>query len=343
MLSFAAGETVFAARQLLAELFGVSDPMRAVMLFNATDALNLAIQGILRPGDHAVTTSMEHNSTARPLFELQKAGRIEVSVASAGPDGKTAPEQIERLITDKTKLVVVNHVSNVFGTVQPIERIGRVCRKSGAAFLVDAAQSAGCININLERDNIDLLACAGHKGLLGPTGTGALVISDSFDYTKIRPLRFGGTGSLSDRVEQPDFLPDIFESGTLNAAGLAGLAEGLKFIAAYPGGAQAIGRRERELAAGFVESAAEAVRGFRTYTGSVETGTVAFNIDGISSAQLAGRLSEQGIMSRAGLHCAPLAHQTMNTFPAGNVRFSLGCFNTEEEIAIAVKALAAVV
>ena len=342
-LSIEAGETVFQARQVVSEFFGLKNPMRVIFTFNATDALNLAIQGILRQGDHAICTSMEHNSVARPLFALQQSGMIELSIAHANKLGIVEYTHIERLVKKNTKLVVVNHGSNAFGTVQPIASIGLLCKEKQIPLLVDAAQTAGTIPINIEQDNISLLACTGHKGLLGPTGTGALVISESFDHMKIKPLRYGGTGSLSDKTEQPFFLPDIFESGTLNPAGLSGLIAGIEFLNNYEGGLTAIKAHKQNLVRQLVESASERVNGFSNYIPipHCETGTISFNINGMSSSSISEVLSDKyDIMSRAGLHCAPLAHQTMNTFPEGTIRFSFSIFNSKDEVDKSVDALA---
>jgi len=341
-LSIEAGEIVFSARQAMADLFGVANPMRVICAFNATDAINQAIQGVLRQGDHVVTTSMEHNSTARPLKELEKSGLISLSVVRCGTGGHMDIHDMTDAITAKTRMVVVNHGSNAFGTVQPIGEMGRICREREIVFLVDAAQTAGIVPINMKDDGIDLLAVAGHKGLYGPTGTGALIIADDFDHTVIKPLRYGGTGSFSDRIEQPGFLPDCFESGTLNTAGLAGLAAGLDFLAGYKGGLRGIMEHKKKLVHHFLERAAKNVAGFTGYVSpdDIITGVVSFNLQGRSSSEVAQFLSDDyNIMCRAGLHCAPLAHETMGTFPAGTVRFGFGLFNTTDEIDTAIEAL----
>lgn len=343
-LSVEAGELVYDAREKLATLFGIKNPMRVILQFNATDALNLAIQGILAGGGHAVTTSMEHNSVARPLKELEKRNLISLTVVQASTSGIINPADVASAIKPETKLVIVNHGSNALGVVQPVAEIGDVCRKAGAAFLVDASQTAGVIDINMVRDQIDLCAFTGHKALLGPTGIGGLVMSEHFDYSRIRPLRYGGTGSVSDKTEQPDFLPDMFESGTLNIAGIAGLCEGLDYLE-QSGGVQSAYAHKKKLVAVFYEDALAKVRNIKFFVEPqmCETGTISFNILNLEPSYVAQRLSDEyGIMARAGLHCAPLAHQTMGTFPEGTVRFSFGMFNTEEEIQFAVNALAAI-
>ncbi|MBN1531226.1 MAG: aminotransferase class V-fold PLP-dependent enzyme [Spirochaetes bacterium] len=337
--SVGAGKIVLEAREACAGLFGLDNPMRVVFCLNATDALNLAIQGLARPGGHAVTTSMEHNSVIRPLRELQKRGILSLTVVGT-PGAVLDPSDIEKAIVDTTCLVAVNHASNVTGALQPIEEIGPICRRRGVPLIVDAAQSAGIAPVDMKRCGIDLLAFAGHKGLYGPTGTGGLAIADDFDYRRITPLRYGGTGSRSDSIEQPDFLPDRFESGTLNVAGIAGLAAGIRWIGEYPGGVAGIGARKTSMARYFTERAGEMIRGFRIHGSAASaTGVCSFTIDGLSPAAIGGALDDRGVRCRAGLHCAPLAHRTIGTFPVGTVRFSFGVYNTEGEIDAALEAL----
>jgi cysteine desulfurase / selenocysteine lyase len=341
-LSVEAGELVFSARESLAGVFGVASPMRVIFCSNATDALNLAIQGLLREGGHAVTTGMEHNSTIRPLRELEKRGGVSVTVIPC--EGCVIdPAAMERSIRPGTKLAVINHASNAFGGVQPLREIGRLCRRKNIIMLADCAQTAGIVPINMDADCIDIIAFAGHKALYGPTGTGGLVLSDGFDHARLGPLKFGGTGSKSDSVYQPDFLPDVFESGTLNAAGISGLNAGVAHILSLEGGVAGIQSREQELVKYFIEGAERKVRGFASCLPPerIGTGVVSFNIDGIEPSDVAWLLSDRyGIMSRSGLHCAPMAHQTMGTFPRGTVRFSFGIFTTRDEIDTAVDALA---
>lgn len=334
--SIDAGERVFSAREAVASLFGVRSPMRVVFCPNATGALNIAIQGTLAPGDHAVTTAMEHNSTIRPLMAMKRRG-IDLTVVPC-PGGELDPSLFGDSLRPGTKLAVVNHASNAFGTLAALREIGALCHKNGVPLLADCAQSAGTVPIDMGADNIDMLAFSGHKGLYGPTGTGGLVFSDGFDHARVRPLCFGGTGSKSDSIEQPDFLPDVFESGTLNAAGISGLNAGMAFIAA----AGDVRGRKKTLMASFIRGAMDRVRGFMTYVppDRHETGVVSFNIEGREPSEVAWLLSDRyGIMCRSGLHCAPLAHQTMGTFPRGTVRFSFGAFNTAEEVDRAVDAL----
>ncbi len=344
-LSAEAGSLLFSARRKAAEFFGIKNPMRVLFCANATEALNLAIQGLASPGDHVITSSMEHNSTIRPLREMERRGDISLTVVPCSAEGLVDPDDMIRAVRHSTRLMVLNHASNVSGTVQPLGAIGRACRERNIPLLADCAQSAGIIDIDLQRDCVDLLAFAGHKGLLGPTGTGGLVLSDSFDEKGLRPLKFGGTGSLSDRTEQPDFLPDRFESGTLNMAGISGLLAGLGYITGENKGLGCIQRHEQTLVESFINQALEAVPGFHPIVPAhlVHTGVVSFRMDGLSPSEIAQTLDERfRIMSRAGLHCAPLAHQTLGSYPEGLVRFSFGIFNTRDQVDYAVKALAAI-
>jgi cysteine desulfurase / selenocysteine lyase len=335
-----AGEAVFSAREAVAELFGASNPMRTVFCSNATEALNLAIQGLLRNGDHAVTTAMEHNSVIRPLREMEARGVLLTVVPC--PDGRIDPGMLARSIRPETKLAVVNHASNAFGTLQPLREIGAICREKGVILLADCAQTAGIIPLDMKEDNIDLLAFAGHKGPCGPSGTGGLVVADDFNIGKLRPLKFGGTGSNSDKEFQPDFIPDKYESGTLNTAGISGLCAGIRHILSLQDGVRGIQSHKRGLAEYFIASARDLVRGFIPILpgGISGTGVVSFIIEGRETSDVAYHLAERyHIMCRAGLHCAPLAHRTMGTFPGGTVRFSFGIYNSKEEIDFAVRAL----
>lgn len=341
-LSIEAGQIVFKARKSIATLFGLKNSMQIIFTSNATEALNLAIKGILQEGDHAITTSMEHNSTIRPLHELEKETLISLSIVQADKTGILDPDKIRKAITVKTKAVILNHASNVVGCIQPIREIGTLCKENGVIFIVDCAQSAGVVPIDINRDNIDILAFAGHKGLYGPTGTGGMVIADGFDFKKIKPLKYGGTGSLSNKIDQPDFLPDRFESGTLNVAGLSGLLAGSEYIQKKTGGIEAILSHKSKLQNYFIQQAEMFVQDFICYSSSnlPSAGVVAFRLNKFSISDTVQILSDKyGIMCRQGLHCSPLAHQTIGTFPEGTLRFGFGIFNTKEEIDTAVQAL----
>lgn len=340
--SIEAGQIIFQARKIIAKLFGIKNPMRVIFASNATEALNLAIQGVLKSGDHAITSSMEHNSTIRPLRELEIAKKIDLSIIETSKNGLIDPEKIAQAIRPNTKAIVINHASNVIGSIQPIREIGQICEQHGITFIVDAAQSAGIIPIDMKEDKIDLLGFTGHKGLYGPTGTGGLAIVDSYDYKLISPLKYGGTGSLSDKIEQPDFLPDRFESGTLNVAGINGLLAGIKYLKSLAGGFAEIWNSKAELTNYFISNAQKQIPGFIYYTSidQKSIGVVSFQLENISVSVCAQILSDRyNIMCRQGLHCSPLAHKTIGTYPTGTLRFGFSIFNTKEEVDLAVKAL----
>ena len=337
--SIAAGRIVYDLREEIASLVGCPDPMRVTFGMNATEAINLALHGLLRPGDHVVTTSMEHNAVMRPLRLLESRG-VAVSVAPCSPSGELDPAEVERRIGTATRLIVIGHASNVVGTIQPVAEIGRIARRHGVLVLLDAATTAGIVPIDMERDAIDLLAFTGHKALGGPTGTGGLVFGERADPDSIASLHQGGTGSRSEREHQPDFLPDKYESGTLNVVGLAGLLAGVRWIRAQ--GIDRLQERAVEHAAALLDGLA-AIGGVTVY-GSPEANcrvaTVSFNITGRESSDVGLRLDEDfGVMCRVGLHCAPAAHRTLGSAPGGTVRFAAGAFTTAGELAQAIDAV----
>ena len=338
-LSVKAGEVVFNARKQLAGMFGVKNPMRVVFGFNATDALNIAIKGTVQHGDHVITSAMEHNSTIRPLKQLEADGIITLSIAEADKAGRVTAKSINELIRSNTSTVVINHVSNINGVIQPIAEIGEICRMNSLTFIVDGAQSGGYMPVNIKELKIDIFAFTGHKGLYGIQGTGGVIFADTFDYKKVKPLRAGGTGSRSSEIIQPDFLPDRFESGTLNVGGIAALAAGVEFV--NDKDVANIFKYEQQLAGYFHKKASEAVLGFKPFGfDSNNIGIVSFRIGDISVSEIAGELSEKyEIMCRHGLHCAPLAHKSLGSFPEGTIRFSFGIFNTFEDVDRAVEAL----
>lgn len=340
-MSVAAARLVEQARDLVSELFGVADPSRVVFSHNATHALNLAIYGlfrggIVRAGDHIVTTSVEHNSVMRPLRHLESMG-VELTVVGCASDGSLEPEHVRSALRPKTRLVVSAHASNVTGGILPVAALSSLAHDHGALFLVDASQTAGSIPIDVREIGADLLVFTGHKGLLGPTGTGGTYVRETL---KLDPLIRGGTGSQSAFETQPEFLPDAYESGTPNVAGLAGLAAGVRFLCEI--GIETVMRHERELVAQFQEGATK-IPGILVYGTpdlSCRCGIVSFNIAGVTPSEVALMLDESfGILSRPGLHCAPAAHRTLGTFPTGTVRFSFGWFNTSSEIESALQAL----
>jgi cysteine desulfurase / selenocysteine lyase len=334
--SISAGRVVLRCRELLAELFYVTDPSRIVFTKNATEALNLVLVGLLRSGGRVVTTGMEHNSVLRPLRALSRAGVI-VEVVAPGSDGRVDPKAIEHAVGAGARLVAVTHGSNVTGAVNDIAAIGAICRARGVRLLVDAAQTAGCVPIDLERMPVDYMAFSGHKGLLGPQGTGGLYVRDEKD---LPPLLRGGTGSLSDREEQPEFLPDRFESGTLNVPGLAGLSEGARFL--LHKGVEAVMRHDRILRNVLLGTLSDdpRVTAIGTDPETAYTGVMSVVIRGVSPSAAGETLERRfGILTRVGLHCAPSAHRSIGTFPDGTVRLSWGVFTTEAQIARAGRAL----
>jgi len=338
-LSIEAGRLLYQTRESLAELLNVIDPLRIIFTLNVTEAINLVLKGLLRPGDQVITSSMEHNSVMRPLRELEKKG-VEIKVVSCSPQGNLNPFDIEKSIKKNTALIVLNHASNVTGDILPISQVGSIARKHNILFLVDAAQTAGCYPLDIKRDNIDLLAFTGHKALYGPPGTGGLVIGERVDIEKLAPLKEGGTGSHSEFEEQPDFLPDLYESGTLNTVGLAGLNAGISFL--LKEGINKIYQYElslsQKLIAGLKEIPGVTVYGENQVKDRVAV--ISFNIKDQFPSEVGLRLDEEyDIMCRVGLHCSPAAHKTIGTFPTGTVRFSMSWFNTFEEIDQAIMAI----
>lgn len=337
-LAVAAGRIVLETRERLAELFGVADPLRIVFTLNVTEALNLVIRGLLHDGDHVITSSMEHNSVMRPLRALEPA--VEVSVVPCSTEGVLDPDAVAAAIRPNTKLVILNHASNVVGTLLPVAEVGAIARRRGIVFAVDAAQTAGAYPIDVEAINVDLLGFTGHKSLFGPQGTGGLFIRDGIE---LEPLKRGGTGSRSEFEVQPDFLPDCYESGTPNTVGLAGLGAGVAFV--LKEGVADIRAHELALTRQLIDSlhSIDGVRVYGTGDAQRQVAVVSFTIDGVSPSDVAEWLDEDyEIMCRVGLHCAPRAHRTIGTFPQGTIRLSPGYFTTEADIARCVVAVAAI-
>ena len=338
-LALDAGRIVFEAREGIARLFGVKDSSRVVFGLNATEGINQGLKGLLRPGDHVITSSIEHNSVMRPLRAMMKEG-LEVTILNCSPEGHLDPSDVKRAIRPNTRMVVLNHASNVVGTIQPLPEIGEVCRRQEVLFFVDAAQSAGAIPIDMEREKVDLLAFTGHKALFGPQGTGGLVLGERVDEKELVPVKRGGTGSRSEQEEQPDFLPDLCESGTPNAVGLAGLLAGLGFVMKV--GIEKIRHHEKRLTEKLLQGLPK-IRGVTVYgpgTAEKQLATVSFNLQGKAPSEVGLRLDEDfGILCRVGLHCAPAAHRTLGTFPEGTVRFGLSYLNREEEVEEALQAV----
>ncbi len=339
-LSTEAGRIVYEAREALAELFNVEDPLRIVFGSNATEALNLALRGYLRPGDHVVTSSMEHNSVMRPLRALEREG-VQLTVVPCSPQGFLDPDDLEAAVRPQTTMIALNHASNVVGSLLPLGEAAEIAHRHGALLLADTAQTAGAYPIDIQADGIDLLAFTGHKALFGPQGTGGLVIGQRVDLKHLEPLKRGGTGSRSELEEQPDFLPDMCESGTLNTVGLAGLGAGVRFVLGK--GVEAIRKHEVELTHCLIEGL-KSVPGVTIYGGGDaerQTATVSFNVEGLAPSEVGLCLDDKhGLMCRVGLHCAPAAHRTLGNFPVGTVRFGLSYFSNEKEVTAAIEAVA---
>lgn len=337
-LSIDAARVVYEARECVAELIGAPDPLSIAFGKNATEALNTVLLGLLKPGDHVVTSGMEHNSVMRPLRFLERHG-VALSVIPCSSAGELDPDDAKNLLNLNTKAIVVTHASNVVGTILPIDKLATIAREREILFIVDATQTAGSVPIDVIRMGVDILCFTGHKALLGPQGTGGFYIRKGLQ-NRLPPLMRGGTGSASEFEDQPAFLPDRFESGTPNAIGLAGLAAGIGFV--LDSGVERIREKEMSLTRQFLTEAAE-VPDLILYgpcDAAKSTAVISLNIKGISPSELAFELDEQfGILSRPGLHCAPAAHRTIGTFPDGTVRFSFGCFTTEEDIEYAVDAM----
>lgn len=337
-LSVEAARTIYDTREKLAQLFNVSDPLRIVLTKNATEALNIAILGFLKPGDHVITSSMEHNSVMRPLRAMEQKSVI-LTVIPCDKVGLIDPAQIAAAIKKNTKAIMMTHASNVTGTIMPIAEIGLIAREHGLVFCVDAAQTAGSCPIDVEEMKIDLLAFTGHKSLFGPPGTGGLYICEGLEKS-IEPIFVGGTGSRSEVEEQPDFMPDRYETGTPNTVGIAGLQAGVDFVLSEDVGQ--IQDKEASLVKTFIEGISD-LPGIIIYGPGVaerRIPVVSFNIAGMDPAAIALDLDERfKIMSRSGIHCAPSANKTIGTFPQGTVRFSFSYFNTQEQVVKAVEAL----
>ena len=323
-------------RRLLARLLGVPRPERVIFGHNATDGLNMAIKGVLRPGDHAITSVLEHNSVSRPLNRLEQDGVITLTRVPATADHLIDPDEIARAFLPHTRLVALTHASNVTGTIQPVGAIGRIVRERGALLLVDAAQSAGVVPIDFDRDGIDLLAFTGHKGLLGPTGTGGLVAGER---AEVRTWREGGTGGDSTRPVQPEEFPHRLEGGTPNVFGIAGLREGVRLL--LERGVESVLEHERGLIRTFLESLERperltwygADRVIADRNGDGRVGLVSVNLSGFAPAEVGAILDEQfDIAVRPGLHCAPYAHKHLGTFPQGTVRLSAGILTTADDM-----------
>jgi len=340
--AYAVEELVYETRQMLCSLFGGEDCRNVAFTKNVTESLNVILKGLLKPGDHVLVSSMEHNAVMRPLVQLEKQG-ISFSRIPCRRDGSLILEEMAPLVKKETRAVVMTHASNVCGTMMPYEQVGAFCRERGLLFIADTAQTAGVWPLDMERMKIDALAFTGHKGLLGPQGIGGFLLSEKL-LPQMESLIAGGTGSISHTEVMPDFMPDRFEAGTMNLPGIVGLHAGLGWIRET--GMEQIRSHELALTRQFLEGLKSMdpyekrlrVVGKKDTEG--RTGVVSVQTVRRELAQTAYELDVQyGIMTRVGLHCAPSAHQTLGTFPTGTIRFSFGWWNTREEAALALQAL----
>lgn len=325
-----ASRVLLETRTRIAELIGGVHPADIVFTLNTTMALNQAIEGFVRPGDHVICTNVEHNAVRRPLERLKKTIGIQVTYVETDRNGEMDLRAFRDAFQTRTRLVVCNHSSNLLGSILPVDRIAEITKAKGAKLLVDAAQTLGMVPIDVNRLGIDMLAFPGHKGLLGPQGTGGLYISPEID---LEPLMVGGTGSLPESEAQPDVRPDKFESGTPNTPGIAGLGEGVKFV--LHESVENIYTKEWTLTQKMMEGLAR-LKGIRLIGpdfGKPRTGIVSFVLDGMDASEVAYRLDKDyRIAVRAGYHCTPLAHAAAGTLDSGAVRASVGVFTTEQEV-----------
>ena len=349
--AYAAEEAVFAARQLLCDFFGGEDAKNVVFTKNVTEALNVIIRGLLQPGDHVLVSAMEHNAVMRPLQLLGReleageqapADAISFSRIPCDSEGNLELEALPKLVQKRTKAVIMTHASNVCGTLLPIDKVGDFCKQRGLLFIVDSAQSAGVFPINMQQLHIDALAFTGHKGLLGPQGIGGFVLREHM-VKRLAPFIVGGTGSLSHTESTPRFMPDKFEAGTLNLPGIMGLAAGVRWL--NQRGMASLRAHElaltEQLLTGLLDLEQQGMLRIVGRRDIVQrTSVVSIAATKQDLAVVAHRLNEEyGIATRVGLHCAPNAHKTLQTYPTGTLRFSMGWHNNEEDIVAALKAL----
>lgn len=331
-LSMDSNRIVYNCREALCDFFNYNYTENVIFSSNITSSLNTLLLSIVKPNWHIITTSMEHNSVLRPLFKLKEELNIEVSIIEASDKGLVDVNKIKQEIKHNTKLVILSHSSNLVGTIQPIHQIGALCKANNIFFILDSAQTAGVLPIDMKAININALAFTGHKSLLAPQGIGGFIIDNNLNEIA-KPVFVGGTGSHSHSVITPNFLPDKFECGTLNLPGINGLLAGIKFINNI--GIHTIKAKEDELCQFALQSLLdlEKVAIYGPTDSKLKTSTIAFNINGLDASEVGFYLDREfGIATRTGLHCAPLAHKTVGTYPSGSVRISLGYFNTIDEI-----------
>lgn len=340
--AYSAEEVIYETRQLLAELFHFSKCKNVIFTPNVTTSLNFILKGFLKPGDHILVSAMEHNAVMRPVVQLASSG-ISFDRIPCRTDGSMILEKVEELIRPETKAIVTLHASNVCGTRMPLDALGEICQKHQLYFVVDSAQTAGIVPINMDKMHIDALAFTGHKGLRGPQGTGGFLVSQEL-AEQMEPLISGGTGSVSHTEEIPDFMPDRFESGTPNLPGIYGLHEALLYLKTHS--LQAINEKELSLTGYFLEQlqalddTGRHIRIIGKKDLTDRNAVVSIQTPEIDMSQVAWQLdNEYGVMTRVGLHCAPNAHKTLGTYPAGTIRFSFGPENTKNELDFAIQGL----
>ena len=334
--ALSASRIIYDTRVALAQLFGAENPERIAFTANSTEALNMAIKGVLNPGDHVITTALEHNSVLRPLYELEDRG-VELTILHADRRGNLCYGDFEKEIRPNTKAIVTTHGSNLTGNLLDIGRIGAVARKHGLVYTVDASQTAGVFDIDVQKMHIDILCFTGHKGLLGPQGTGGIYVREGVE---VRPLLSGGSGVQTYLRSHPPRMPTALEAGTLNGHGIAGLGAAVRYL--QETGLEEIRKKEQELMMAFYQAVREipGITVYGDFTTSHRCAIVSLNIRDYDSGEVSDVLSsEYGIATRPGAHCAPLMHQALGTVEQGAVRFSFSHYNTKEEINIAVSAL----
>ena len=340
--AYSAEEVIYETRQLLAELFHFSKCKNVIFTPNVTTSLNFILKGFLKPGDHILVSAMEHNAVMRPVVQLASLG-ISFDRIPCRTDGSMILEKVEELIRPETKAIVTLHASNVCGTRMPLDALGEICQRHQLYFVVDSAQTAGIVPINMDKMHIDALAFTGHKGLRGPQGTGGFLVSQEL-AEQMEPLISGGTGSVSHTEEIPDFMPDRFESGTPNLPGIYGLHEALLYLKTHS--LQAVNEKELSLTGYFLEQlqalddTGRHIRIIGKKDLTDRNAVVSIQTPEIDMSQVAWQLdNEYGVMTRVGLHCAPNAHKTLGTYPAGTIRFSFGPENTKNELDFAIQGL----
>ena len=334
--SLDAARTVYDARERLADFFGAENAKRIAFTCNSTEALNMAIKGVLNPGDHVISTQMEHNSVLRPLYEMEEKG-VELTILPVNDKGMVDYDDFEASIRENTKAIVCTHASNLTGNLVDIKRVSAVAKKHGLVMIVDASQTAGIYPINVQEMGIDILCFTGHKALLGPQGTGGIYVREGLE---IRPLKVGGTGVQTFSKKHPSQMPTALEAGTLNGHGIAGLGAGVKYI--MDEGIDNIRKREQELMWKFYDGVKDVpgIRFYGDFDNKERCAIVTLNIGDYDSGDVSDELlTTYGISTRAGGHCAPLLHEAMGTKEQGAVRFSFSHYNTDEEVDTAIRAI----